>query len=170
MSSSVGGHGQVLCPLCGDTVADNISEHVLSSHSSAYCFKCKICTLRQEDRDTKCDGCNEVIEVRVKEEVVATESRPASAPFRLVPISVVRVVPSNAITLSTNVLTTPSETPSPRLQAVSVQGSQQYPFSKQPVQCQYCRQWFNNKDSNLSNIDKTLTLVRFLPINPICSS
>ena len=62
MSLSEG--GQVLCPLCGDNV-DNISDHVLTTHSSAYCIKCKICTLRKDDTDTKCDGCNEVIEVRV---------------------------------------------------------------------------------------------------------
>ena len=55
------------CPLCGETV-QRLASHVDSAHSSKFCAKCKICSLKSDPPDeTKCMECGDLIGA-VKEE------------------------------------------------------------------------------------------------------
>ena len=68
------------CPLCGETV-QRLASHVDSAHSSKFCVKCKICSLKSDPPDeTKCMECGDLIGA-VKEE---PQEPPASSPRPLV--------------------------------------------------------------------------------------
>mgnify|MGYP001294324886 CR=1 FL=1 len=59
--------GPMNCPLCGETV-QRLASHVDTAHSSKFCAKCKICSLKSDPPDeTKCMECGDIIGA-VKEE------------------------------------------------------------------------------------------------------
>ena len=70
------------CPLCGETV-QRLASHVDSAHSSKFCAKCKICSLKSDPPDeTKCMECGDLIGAvkEEPEEPAASCSRPLVSP------------------------------------------------------------------------------------------
>ena len=166
--------GPMNCPLCGETV-QRLASHVDTAHSSKFCAKCKICSLKSDPPDeTKCMECGDIIGA-VKEELPASSSPPLVSPsgpllgsgavrVRMIPISsLVSVLPSSstssvaqsALSLPANILslqTNVSSSAAPQLpsQPTPIVKANNPVKQKQPIQCHICGQWFNNKDSNLS--------------------
>ena len=171
--------GPMNCPLCGETV-QRLASHVDTAHSSKFCAKCKICSLKSDPpEETKCMECGDNIGAAVKAELeeplVMTPAPPgpSSSPplpgsgavrVRMIPISslvsVLPTSPSASSVAQSAVSLPPANILS--LQTTSSQSQQSsnqiQPFvkannpvkQKQPIQCHICGQWFNNKDSNLS--------------------
>ena len=153
--------GPINCPLCGETVL-RLGQHVETAHSSKYCAKCQICSLKSDPpEETKCMECGDIIG-GVKEEPPDLVLPPVDPPTLLPGSGAVRV---RMIPISSLVSVLPTSTSSllsPPQSTISVQSNvtsaapYQKPFVrannpvKQPIQCNICGQWFNNKDSNLS--------------------
>lgn len=160
--------GPMNCPLCGETV-QRLASHVDTAHSSKFCAKCKICSLKSDPpEETKCMECGDNIgAVKAEPEeplVIASAPGPSSGSgavrVRMIPISsLVSVLPTpSASSVARSSVSLPPanilslQTTSPQ------QSSNQSPIvkanslvkQKQPIQCHICGQWFNNKDSNLS--------------------
>ena len=169
--------GPMNCPLCGETV-QRLASHVDTAHSSKFCAKCKICSLKSDPPDeTKCMECGDIIGAvkEEPEELPASSSPPLVSPpgpllgsgavrVRMIPISSLFSVlpssstssvaqsalshPANILSLQTNV----SSSAAPQLpsQPTPIVKANNPVKQKQPIQCHICGQWFNNKDSNLS--------------------
>ena len=165
--------GPMNCPLCGETV-QRLASHVDTAHSSKFCAKCKICSLKSDPpEETKCMECGDNIgAVKAEPEeplVIAPAPGPSSTPgpmsgsgavrVRMIPISsLVSVLPSassvtpqSAVSLPpANVLSLQMTSPQQSNQQIPIVKANNPVKQKQPIQCHICGQWFNNKDSNLS--------------------